>query len=107
MLRTYTSAFVYSFPDLELVGELRLPAQQQGEGLAVVGEDRLYLSSEGVNSPVLTMTLPTDVVRAMAPASATARRSRRPSPRRTAVRGARARRTTRSGPRGRGWSVSA
>ena len=69
MLRTYTSALVYSFPDLELVGEVRLPAQQQGEGLAVVGEDTLYLSSEGVNSPLLTMTLPTTVVRAMAPAS--------------------------------------
>ena len=71
VLRTYTSAMVYSFPDLELVGELRLPAQQQGEGLAAVGKDTLYLSSEGVNSPVLTMPLPTDVVRAMAPASAT------------------------------------
>jgi len=72
VLRTYTSASVYSFPDLALVGELRLPAQQQGEGLAVVGEDRLYLSSEGVSSPVLTMRLPSDVVSAMAPASAVA-----------------------------------
>ena len=71
VLRTYTSALVYSFPDLELVGEVRLPAQQQGEGLAAVGEDTLYLSSEGVNSPLLTMTLPTEVVRAMAPASST------------------------------------
>ena len=71
VLRTYTTALVYSFPDLELVGEVRLPAQQQGEGLAVVGEDTLYLSSEGVNSPLLTMTLPTEVVRAMAPTSST------------------------------------
>ena len=41
VLRTYTRALVYTFPDLALVGELRLPGQRQGEGLAVAGRTAL------------------------------------------------------------------
>ena len=68
VLRTYTHAVVYSFPGLEEVGELDLPPQQQGEGLAVVGADTLVLSSEGVRSPLLSVSLPPEVIDAMGPA---------------------------------------
>ncbi len=43
------------------------PAQQQGEGLALLADGRVLLGSEGVRQPVLRVTLP-----AAAPASATA-----------------------------------
>jgi hypothetical protein len=65
VLRTYTAALVYSFPALDVVGEIELPAQDQGEGIAVEG-DTLYLSSEGVRSALLRLAVPEEVRTAMA-----------------------------------------
>lgn len=67
VLRTYGRAVVYSYPDLEAVGEVDLPDQQQGEGIAVDERGRVYLSSEGQQAPVLRVELPRRLVAAMAP----------------------------------------
>jgi hypothetical protein len=58
VLRNYTTAFVLTFPGLERVGSFELPPQQQGEGIAVAADGRVYLSSEGVRSPLLRVPLP-------------------------------------------------
>jgi hypothetical protein len=58
VVRNYAVAVVYAFPSLERVDELRLPAQPQGEGLAVDADGSLLLSSEGLHSDVLRVALP-------------------------------------------------
>lgn len=65
IVRNYGRATVYTFPDLEQVGAFDLPEQQQGEGLAVAPDGRVYLSSEGVHAQVLRVALPADVRKAM------------------------------------------
>ncbi len=57
VLRTYTTAYVVRFPSWEPVTSGRLPAQEQGEGIAVRGAAAL-ISSEGVRSTVLRVPLP-------------------------------------------------
>lgn len=59
--RNYGRAVVYAFPSLKVVGALRLPTQEQGEGIAVAPDGQVYLSSEGLNSDVLRITLPKKV----------------------------------------------
>jgi hypothetical protein len=66
VLRNYALAAVYAFPSLESVGSFRLPSQPKGEGIAVDDHDRLLLSSEGLHSDVLRVSLPDDVRAAMA-----------------------------------------
>jgi hypothetical protein len=68
VLRTYTSAYLYSFPALELVGEFALPSQQQGEAVTVTADGELLVSTEGQFTDVLRVPLPQDVASAMAPA---------------------------------------
>ena len=58
VLRDYGRAVVYSFPDLEAVGEVDLPEQQQGEGIAVDAAGAVHVSSEGRRAPVLEVALP-------------------------------------------------
>jgi hypothetical protein len=65
VVRNYTSASVYSFPDLSLEGSWVLPAQRQGEGIAVAADDSLYLSSEGAGQALLHVTVPAKVRAAM------------------------------------------
>lgn len=65
VVRTYDRAVVYTFPALEKVGSFRLPPQPQGEGLAVVSDSTLYLSSEGVGTPVLKVRLPAELRKAV------------------------------------------
>ena len=70
VLRTYGTATVYTFPGFEALGTFRLPAQRQGEGLAVSARGTLYLSSEGRATPILEVALPVGVAtRADAPAA--------------------------------------
>jgi hypothetical protein len=66
VLRTYSRATVYTFPDLESLGSWDLPAQQQGEGIAVTPEGDLLISSEGQRSEVLAVGIPPRIERAMA-----------------------------------------
>lgn len=67
VLRGYSRAVVYAYPGLESVGEVTLPDQQQGEGIAVDERGRVYLSSEGQRAPVLRLDLPRRIERALQP----------------------------------------
>lgn len=58
LLRTYGSAAVYTYPGFEPVVDFELPTQEQGEAVAVGGDGRVYLTSEGEGSDVLVMDLP-------------------------------------------------
>jgi hypothetical protein len=70
VLRSYARAVVYAFPSLEPVGDLPLPAQDQGEGLAVTPDGRVLVSSEGIGQPVLEVRVPARLRRTLeAPAS--------------------------------------
>lgn len=66
VLRNYGRAVIYSWPELETVGGFDLPSQQQGEGIAVDQDNRVYVSSEGVRAPVLEVALPKQLARAVA-----------------------------------------
>ena len=66
IVRNYSEAAVYSWPELEEVGRFGLPDQQQGEGIAVDPLDgTIYASSEGLHAPVLRISLPPAVRSAM------------------------------------------
>ena len=81
VVRSYAEAAVYSWPDLEEVGRFGLPQQEQGEGIAVAVDGTIYASSEGVRAPVLRISLPAVVRRAMLPEpSATPTPTPSPSP---------------------------
>jgi hypothetical protein len=58
LLRTLGGAAVYTYPRFEKVAEFLLPVQDQGEGIAVGKDGRIYLSSEGEFSDVLVMDMP-------------------------------------------------
>jgi hypothetical protein len=65
IIRSYAGAEVYAWPGLRRVATLDLPDQQQGEGLAVDADGSLWLSSEGVQAPVLYLDLPAAVRQVM------------------------------------------
>lgn len=67
VLRDYVGATVYSFPDHEPLGSFTLPAQRQGEGIAVDEEDVLHVSTEGQFTEVRSVEVPPKLQRAMAP----------------------------------------
>ncbi len=66
LLRGYGLAFVYSFPGLELRGSVELPSQQQGEAIAVSPSGSVFVSSEGVGTPVWQVDLPSELVSVLA-----------------------------------------
>lgn len=61
VLRTYATAAVYTFPELREVGRMDLPAQEQGEAVAVDGRGRVFLSTEGAFTDVLQILLPQQI----------------------------------------------
>lgn len=67
IVRSYSRAVVYAWPSLEVVGGFELPAQEQGEGIAVSAAGAVFASSEGVDAPLLRIKLPREVRRAVAP----------------------------------------
>ena len=68
VLRTYGSAVVYALPGWEEVGSVELPAQRQGESLAVVdGGPTLYVGTEGLPSPIQRVRIPSEIWRALHP----------------------------------------
>ncbi len=71
IVRSYSRAAVYDWPSLQRLGTFDLPSQQQGEGIAVAADGRIYLSSEGLHAPVLEIALPPEIRTAMAPAPST------------------------------------
>jgi hypothetical protein len=72
VLRDYGRAVVYAFPSLEPIGELELPEQPQGEGIAVAADGTVYVSTEGQFASVLRVALPDDLREATAPGPSTA-----------------------------------
>lgn len=66
IIRNYGRAVVYAWPSLQPVGSFGLPAQRQGEGIAVAQNGSVYLSSEGPHSDVLKVTLSPDIQRIVA-----------------------------------------
>lgn len=85
VLRDYDKAVVYTFPTLEEIGEVDLPDQEQGEGIAVTAEGDLLISTEGQFSDVLRVPLPDEVVAAMAPPAAGPDPTPSPTPSRPAT----------------------
>ena len=67
ILRDYSRAVVYDWPSLEEVGEVPLPRQPQGEGLAVDADGQVFVSSEGQHQPVYRVPLPAAVQRVVGP----------------------------------------
>lgn len=68
LLRGYARGYVYSWPGLELLDTVDLPAQRQGETLAVEPDGSVLIGSEGPGEPVLRMSSWTDAL-AVAPPS--------------------------------------
>jgi hypothetical protein len=65
VLRTYGSALVFDTSTWEAKFSMKLPPQKQGEGLTVTdGGRRVLVSSEGVNTPVLSVALSDGMLRA-------------------------------------------
>lgn len=67
VVRDYARAVVYAWPSMREVGDLELPDQQQGEGIAVTADGRVLVSTEGQFTDVLEVPLPAEVERAVAP----------------------------------------
>ena len=67
IVRGYSSAAVYTYPDLVEVGYVELPAQPQGEGIAVDEDGAVFVSTEGARSRVLRVRLPAAIAEAVAP----------------------------------------
>ncbi|WP_372728560.1 hypothetical protein [Nocardioides sp.] len=65
VVRNYTQAAVYTFPELVEVGSFYLPSQQQGEAIAVLPDGDLAVSTEGQYTDVLRVPLPQEIRRAM------------------------------------------
>lgn len=65
ILRNYGQAAIYTWPALDRIATIDLPRQQQGEGIAVADDGRIYLDSEGVRAPVLQLHLPPAVEAAL------------------------------------------
>jgi hypothetical protein len=70
VVRDYRQAAFYTWPGLDLVGEVDLPAERQGEAIAVDEEYSIHVTSEGIEAPVLRVDLPTRLARRVAPATA-------------------------------------
>ena len=58
VLRGYDTATFYRWPSLDEIGEVPLPDQEQGEGIAVDKSGSVFVSSEGQYSEVLRIELP-------------------------------------------------
>ena len=59
VMRTYSQAYLAAFPSWEPVSSWDLPAQDQGEGIALGGR-QLLVSSEGARSQVIAVALPSE-----------------------------------------------
>lgn len=61
LLRSYGRGALYTFPELELLANFDLPSQKQGEGLAVADTGEVYISTEGMYSDVVRVSVPPEV----------------------------------------------
>jgi len=58
LVRTYSRAILLGFPSWEEKASWQLPAQPQGEGIAVSPEGEVHLSTEGLHQPLLRVRPP-------------------------------------------------
>lgn len=79
VLRDYGRAVVYSYPELERVGEFALPSQEQGEGIAVDEDGAVFVSTEGQFSAVQRVKLPRRIARIVDPPRASSTPSASPA----------------------------
>ena len=79
VVRGYARAIVYAWPSMRAVGDLSLPDQDQGEGIAVTPDGRVLVSTEGQFTDVLEVRLPRDVRQAVAPTPEPAEPSAEPA----------------------------
>lgn len=79
LVRTYGRAMVLDFPSWQVEASWELPAQPQGEGIAVSPEGGIHLSSEGVGQPVLRVRPPAAARAAISPAGPSPTASDRPT----------------------------
>lgn len=61
LLRGYTHGFLLTYPEWDLVETFALPPQPQGEGLTVLPDGDVLLSTEGRDRDVLRIALPRGV----------------------------------------------
>ena len=80
LLRTYETASVYTFPGFDLLGTLRLPSQRPGEAISVSPDGRVLISSEGVSTDVVVVSVPRSLTEPASTATSTATASQRPLP---------------------------
>lgn len=80
VLRDYGQAVVYAFPSLERVGEVPLPDQPQGEGIAVAADGSVYVSTEGQFTAVLRVRLPDALRHVVTPPAPTLAPTLAPTP---------------------------
>ncbi len=78
LLRGYSSAAVFTFPGLERVASVPLPAQPQGEAVALAPDGTAWITSEGVGSAVYRIEVPDPTGGTAPEASATPTRTPRP-----------------------------
>ena len=71
VLRTYVGAAVYTWPGLREVGQLPLPGQEQGEAIAVAPDGRVFVSTEGANTPVHRVAMPAGLAAVLDPPTPT------------------------------------
>lgn len=67
VLRDYSQAVFYSYPEIKEIGRMDLPSQPQGEGIAVGTDNNLYVSSEGRNTPVYRVPMPAEIKAVVTP----------------------------------------
>lgn len=72
LIRGYFSATTYAWPSMDRIASFPLPGQPQGEGVGVLPDGTVYLSSEGLHAKVLRFELPAKALRSTTPISSTA-----------------------------------
>lgn len=69
LIRNYNSLALYDFPSMQVLGTQDLPLQKQGEGIGYAASGTLYLSSEGIGAPVVSVRLHPTPVRSVSPSA--------------------------------------
>lgn len=66
VIRNYGRAMLHRWPGLESLGAMVLPDQEQGEAIAVAPGGEVFLSTEGLRTPLLRVSWTPDLQDAMA-----------------------------------------
>ena len=72
LIRGYFSATTYAWPSMDKIASFPLPKQKQGEGVGVAPDGTVWLSSEGIHAPVISLALPANALPAADPSDSSA-----------------------------------